>query len=86
MKKLIIILALIAIGCSTPEQETTTTSTDDCVCYKVYYDFKPVSYQGGSWTWEYVETTKELFSTGGNCNETNYIRISGGNWYKIECR
>lgn len=85
MKKLIFILALIAIGCSTPEQETTT-STDDCVCYKVYYDFKPVSYQGGSWTWQYVETTKELFSTGGNCNETNYIRISGGNWYKIECR
>ena len=87
MKKLIIILALGIIGCSASEQETTTSTTsDNCVCYKVYYDYKPVSYQGGSWTWEYVETSKELFSTGGTCNETNYIRISGGHWYKIECR
>jgi len=84
MKKLIIILALGIISCSTPEQETTT-STDDCVCYKVYYQSTPY-YQGGSWTWVYEETSKELFSTGGTCQETGYIRITGGNFYKIECR
>jgi len=83
MKKLIFILALGIISCSTPEQETT--STDDCVCYKVYYQSTPY-YQGGAWTWVYEEQSKELFSTGGTCQETGYIRITGGNFYKIECR
>lgn len=82
MKKLIIILALVAIGCSTPEQETTTS---DCLCYKVYYQTTPY-YQNGAWTWVYEEQSKELFSSGGTCDETDYIRISGGNFYKIECR
>ena len=83
MKKLIT-AAIIAItfSCSTPEQETT----QDCQCYKVYYDYEPIGYQGGTWIWGYVETSRELFSSGGNCQETDYIVISGGNVYKIECR
>lgn len=86
MKKLItsaIIIALVTFSCSTPEQER---NTNGCVCYKVYYNYKPVSYQGGAWMWGYVETSKELFSSTGDCPETDYITISGGSVYRIECR
>jgi len=86
MKKLItsaIILAFITIGCST-EQELR--NTDGCVCYKVYYNYEPISYQGGSWVWGYVETSKEIFSTSGTCTETDYIVLNGTKVYRIECR
>jgi hypothetical protein len=85
MKKLITLalVALITISCST-EQEVR--NTDGCTCYKVYYNYEPVSYQGGTWVWRYVETSKELFSSTGDCPETDYIAINGGLVYRIECR
>ena len=85
MKKTILILAvaIVSLSCSTDEQ---TTAQSECACYKVYYDYKPVSYQGGAWIWAFVETSKELFSSGGTCDETDYIQITGGKFYKIECR
>lgn len=84
MKKSILILAvaIASLSCSTEEQTTQSS----CACYKVYYDYKPISYQGGTWVWGYVETSKELFSSGGTCEETDYIQITGGKNYRIECR
>ena len=84
MKKLItstIILALLATGCSTPEQEPI----NECECYKVYYQYE-VYYQGGAWQWVYIETSSELYSQSGNCQETDYTQITGGMFYRIECR
>jgi hypothetical protein len=85
MKKTILILAvaIMSLSCST---ESVSTTQGGCACYKVYYDYKPVSYLGGAWVWGYVETSKELFSSGGDCQETDYIQISGGKNYRIECR
>lgn len=86
MKNIIFILcfAFIALSCSNDEQFSSSQS--DCDCYKVYYDYTPVSYQGGSWIWNYVETSKELFSSGGQCPQSDYIQITGGKYYRIECR
>ena len=58
----------------------------ECKCYKVYYTYQPTSQQGGTWIWDYVETSKELFSTSGTCDETDYTVINGSNVYRIECR
>jgi hypothetical protein len=86
MKKTILILAIIFILFSCSNDGTTSDSQNDCACYKVYYDYKPISYQGGAWIWGFVETSKELFSSGGNCQLTDYIQITGGKYYRIECR
>lgn len=51
MKKLLIAIAFVAISCSA---DTEQTSQSNCACYKVYYDYKPISYQGGTWIWGYV--------------------------------
>ena len=85
MKKTILILAvaIMSLSCSTDGASTTQSN---CTCYKVYYDYKPTSYQGGIWVWGFVETSKELFSSGGDCQETDYIQITGGKHYRIECR
>ena len=84
MKKTILILAVAFMSLSCSKEEQVTQS--ECACYKVYYDYAPISYQGGTWVWGFVETSKELFSSGGNCAETDYIQITGGKHYRIECR
>jgi hypothetical protein len=78
MKKLIMILALSAISCSTQE------ATQECQCYKVTYTYEQY-YQGGTWQWLYIEVSSELLNTN-NCQETNYVNIGNGNFYRIECR
>jgi hypothetical protein len=80
MKKLLIMLALISFSCSTPEEETT----QECQCYKVVYTYEQY-YQGGTWQWVYIEVSSEVLNTT-NCQETNYVNMGNGNFYRIECR
>jgi len=62
------------------EEETT----QECQCYKVVYTYEQY-YQGGTWQWVYIEVSSEVLNTT-NCQETNYVNMGNGNFYRIECR
>lgn len=86
MKTKLLILALAFSLMSSTCSPEDAPQTNNCTCFKVYYDYGIVGWgQGGVQPiWGYTETGREP-ATDANCNETNYVQLDTNSYYKIEC-
>lgn len=86
--KLTLLLLAFALMSSTCEADKNETSSNECQCKKVYYDYKIVGWTNGGVTpiWNYVNVGEETASTMDCASDTgNYVQIDNNSYYKIEC-
>jgi hypothetical protein len=83
--KLLFIALAFSLMSSTCSSEDTP-QTNDCTCFKVFYDYGVVVFgQGGVQPiWGYTQVGR-IPATNVDCAGTDYVQIDSNSYYKIEC-
>ena len=86
MKTKLIMIALAFSLMSSTCSEEDAPQTNDCTCFKVFYDYGVVGWgQGGVQPiWGYTQTGR-IPATDDDCSGSDYVQLDSNSYYKIEC-
>ncbi len=87
-KLLIIALAFSLMSSTCSTDESPADSINECVCFKVYYDYVVLGFGMGGVQpiWGYTEVAREPASNLDCADDTGtYVQLDSNSYYKIEC-